>query len=420
MTHSSVSGASASENPVDLFQVMPPLSLDEYAELKTDIAARGVMVPIEYDESGNILDGHHRVKACQELGIKDWPSVIRLGMDEAAKRTHARKLNMARRHLNQEQRRGLIQAELKDRPQVSDRQIAKALGVSDKTVGTARKELVATAEIPQLKTSIGADGKERPRQIERKAPEPELPSIPARPISIPVAKPEQVAKVAAQAQSVINQAAPETVAKLAANDINLAQAQREVKEQVREQRREENRVIIQQAAPLADVSARFATIVIDPPWDWGDEGDVDQMGRARPDYATMPYEKLLALPVADKADTDCHLYLWITNRSLPKGFALLEAWGFRYITCLTWVKPSFGMGNYFRGQSEQVLFGVKGSQPLKRKDASTVFQAPRGPQGHSSKPVEFYDFVESCSPCPYLEIFSRMPQEGWTAWGQHS
>lgn len=147
-------------------------------------------------------------------------------------------------------------------------------------------------------------------------------------------------------------------------------------------------------------------------------GDVDQMGRARPDYATMPYDMLLALPVSDKADTDCHLYLWITNRSLPKGFALLEAWGFRYITCLTWVKNSFGLGNYFRGQSEQVLFGVKGSQPLKRKDAGTVFHAPRGSQGHSSKPVEFYAFVESCSPGPYLEMFSRTARADWTTWGE--
>lgn len=118
--------------------------------------------------------------ASKELGIKEWPSVVRLGMDEAAKRTHVRKLNMARRHLNQEQRREIIQAELKERPQVSDRQIAKSLGVSDKTVGTARKELVATAEIPQLATSIGADGKERPRQVERKAPEAELTVTPAR------------------------------------------------------------------------------------------------------------------------------------------------------------------------------------------------------------------------------------------------
>lgn len=202
--------------------------------------------------------------------------------------------------------------------------------------------------------------------------------------------------------------------------MNLVQAQRELKEQARENRREENRAIVRQTAPLEDKGARFATIVIDPPWDWGDEGDCDQLGRSRPDYATLSYGQLLELPVAKKADTDCHLYLWITNRSLPKGFALLEAWGFRYITCLTWVKPHFGMGNYFRGQTEQVLFGVKGSQPLKRKDAGTVFQFPRGPAGHSSKPVEFYGFVESCSPGPYLEIFSRSERADWTAWGEAS
>lgn len=403
-------------NPIDLFQVMPPLSADEYAELKSDIATRGVMVPIEYDEAGHILDGHHRVKACNELGIKEWPSVVRLGLDEAGKRTHARKLNMARRHLNQDQRRLLIQAELRENPEKSNRQIADELKVDDKTVGSVRKDLESTAEIPQLTQTIGKDGKKR--ETPQKPPQKNKGGRPRKIISIPVAKPEQVAKVAAKAQTLIETAAPDTVAKLAANDINLVQAQRELKEQTREARRDENRAIVQQAAPLEQVNARFATIVIDPPWDWGDEGDADQLGRARPDYATIPHDRLLNLPVADKADTDCHLYLWITNRSLPKGFALLEMWGFRYITCLTWIKPSFGMGNYFRGQSEQILFGVKGSQPLKRKDASTVFAAPRGPNGHSSKPVEFYSFVESCSPGPYLEIFARSERPDWTAWGE--
>jgi ParB-like chromosome segregation protein Spo0J len=87
------------------YQVMPLLSEGEFAELKADIAARGVMVAIEYDETGNILDGYHRVQACQELGITDWPRITRLGLDEAGKRLHARKLNMARRHLNQAQKR---------------------------------------------------------------------------------------------------------------------------------------------------------------------------------------------------------------------------------------------------------------------------------------------------------------------------
>jgi N6-adenosine-specific RNA methylase IME4 len=171
---------------------------------------------------------------------------------------------------------------------------------------------------------------------------------------------------------------------------------------------------------IAESGAKFATIMIDPPWDWGDEGDQDQLGRARPDYATMSKEQLLALPLPDLADDDCHLYLWITNRSLPKGFELMDRWGFRYVTAITWAKPHFGMGNYFRGQTEHVLFGVKGSQPLKRKDVGTLFQAARGKGGHSSKPPEFYDLVESCSPGPYLEMFSRSERDGWKTWGENA
>ncbi|MBQ1388598.1 MAG: ParB N-terminal domain-containing protein, partial [Clostridia bacterium] len=86
-----------------IYQVMPNLSAEEYAELKADIQLRGVMVPIEFDEKGNVLDGHHRLQICGELGITDYPKVIRAGMTEQEKYTHARKLNMARRHLTQEQ-----------------------------------------------------------------------------------------------------------------------------------------------------------------------------------------------------------------------------------------------------------------------------------------------------------------------------
>jgi hypothetical protein len=39
------------------YQVMPALPAEDYEALKADIAARGVMVAIEVDEYGNILDG---------------------------------------------------------------------------------------------------------------------------------------------------------------------------------------------------------------------------------------------------------------------------------------------------------------------------------------------------------------------------
>jgi N6-adenosine-specific RNA methylase IME4 len=158
------------------------------------------------------------------------------------------------------------------------------------------------------------------------------------------------------------------------------------------------------------------TIVIDPPWDWGDEGDVDQFGRARPVYATQSTAEIAELPIRKIAEPDAHLYLWITNRSLPKGFGLLEAWGFRYVTCLTWAKPHYGLGNYYRGQTEHVLFGVRGSLPLLRNDVGTLLHADRAGE-HSTKPDEFYALVEACSPGPWMDIYARRQRPGWLTWG---
>lgn len=198
----------------------------------------------------------------------------------------------------------------------------------------------------------------------------------------------------------------------------IKQAKREEKAQRQEERRQENAAKVESLATPLEAQGLFQTIVIDPPWDWGDEGDVSQFGRARPEYQTMPIDEIERMPIAKIADENCHLYLWVTNRSLPKAFRLLDAWGFRYVTCLTWVKPSIGMGNYFRGSTEQILFAVKGSQPLKRHDVGTHFSAPRG-GGHSAKPDEFYALVESCSYAPYIDIFGRKERTGWAVWGEN-
>lgn len=276
-----------------------------------------------------------------------------------------------------EQRKKIVASIKKLQPKVSNKRIAKAIGVNPSTID---RDVAAFA----------ADGKE------------ETPS-----------QRGGLRQAAAFAAALSGAAAAKTVAGAEA---------RELKEQRREASRAENREKVAHVATAnIPIDVKFPTIVIDPPWDWGDEGDQDQLGRARPDYATMTIEQLMDFNmVRDHAAADCHLYMWITNRSLPKGFALLERWGFRYVTMLTWVKPNFGMGNYFRGQTEQILFGVKGSQPLRRKDIGTAFQWSRGPNGHSSKPVEMYEMVETASPGPYLEIFSRHERSDWTSWGENS
>lgn len=154
-------GAAVSRDGSDPYQVLPPLSEDEYRALKDDIKAHGVLVPVEYDGDGNVLDGHHRVKACRELGIEEWPRIDRKFASEADKRSHARRLNLARRHLNRKEQRRLIADELRERPERSNRQIAATLGVDGKTVGAMRSAAEATAEIPHLKTTVGMDGKAR-------------------------------------------------------------------------------------------------------------------------------------------------------------------------------------------------------------------------------------------------------------------
>ena len=150
------------------YQVMPPLSADEFSALKADIKARGVQVPIEYDESGNVLDGHHRIKAVEQLKaegveVRPPPRIIRPGLSEPEKRAHARTLNLARRHLDQAQKRAAIAAQIKDTPERSDRQIAAGLGVAPNTVGAARRELEDGAQIAHHATVVGKDGVTQPR-----------------------------------------------------------------------------------------------------------------------------------------------------------------------------------------------------------------------------------------------------------------
>lgn len=157
----------------------------------------------------------------------------------------------------------------------------------------------------------------------------------------------------------------------------------------------------------------FATVVADPPWRYDNWAT---RGAAEDHYPTMAMEDLAALhvPAAD----DAHLYLWVTNGFLREGFDLIDAWGFTYKTVLSWCKPSIGMGNYFRNNTEHVLFALKGKLPTERKDVGTWFEAPK--TKHSAKPEAFYDLVESCSPGPYLEMFARRQRMGWSVWGDEA
>jgi DNA N-6-adenine-methyltransferase Dam/ParB-like nuclease family protein len=136
------------KNSAASYQVLPPLSAADYAALKQDIAEHGILVPVEYDDAGNILDGHHRIQACGELGITGWPRIVRHSLTDHEKRRHARALNLARRHLDTSQKRELIAAQLLDTPEMSDRKLGDELGVSHNTVASVRNEIGESAQSP--------------------------------------------------------------------------------------------------------------------------------------------------------------------------------------------------------------------------------------------------------------------------------
>lgn len=149
-----------------IYQVLDPLSKDDFDALRESIEKNGVLVPVEYDENGHILDGHHRVAICKSLGITEWPRFVRKGLSEEEKRSFARSINFARRHLDTKQKQKVIQAQLKDTPSASNRAIAAKLGVDHKTVAGVRTRLEVTGEIPQFERTLGADGKERRKPIQ--------------------------------------------------------------------------------------------------------------------------------------------------------------------------------------------------------------------------------------------------------------
>lgn len=161
----------------DFFPLMPEAELRELAE---DIKANGLRNKVSL-HNGMLLDGRNRLDALELLG---W-----LEIDETGSLCVPRfgdghdgifdpyafilSSNVHRRHLTADQRRELITKVLKAKPEASNRQIAKQVKADDKTVGKVRAQLEATAEIPQLKKTVGADGKSRgrPKGVRPKSPD---------------------------------------------------------------------------------------------------------------------------------------------------------------------------------------------------------------------------------------------------------
>jgi len=183
--------------------------------------------------------------------------------------------------------------------------------------------------------------------------------------------------------------------------------------------------------------SKYTVIVVDPPWSYG--SDTGRPHTAEAHYETMGNEGkeinrktgagiesiISGTPVIDLAAPDAHLYLWTTNPKLPFTFEIMRAWGFDYKTTLTWVKTSAdgaakrgGMGFFFRGATEHVLFGVKGSKPIAAALRwPNVVMAPS--TGHSEKPVAFYEMLRQIYPAgeQMVDVYARQRHHRFEPYG---
>jgi ParB-like chromosome segregation protein Spo0J len=84
--------------------MVPKQSPEEYESLKRSIKEEnGLYVPIIVNQNGIVLDGHHRYKACQELGIEP-ETVVKEFNNELDEQLFVIDCNLVRRQLNSFQR----------------------------------------------------------------------------------------------------------------------------------------------------------------------------------------------------------------------------------------------------------------------------------------------------------------------------
>ncbi|WP_083867982.1 MT-A70 family methyltransferase [Microbacterium sp. B24] len=156
---------------------------------------------------------------------------------------------------------------------------------------------------------------------------------------------------------------------------------------------------------------RYQTILADPPWKAGQEGKLG----AGTKYPLMSLEAIRAMPVADLAEDNAHLYLWCYPATRYVAEDVMRAWGFEFKDEFVWGKDQMGLGQYFRHAHETLLLGVRGKLPVKFRGQRSFTMLPR--QDHSHKPEEVHVMIERLSPGPYLELFARRPTYGWDIWG---
>ncbi|HEX6253539.1 MAG TPA: MT-A70 family methyltransferase [Nitrososphaera sp.] len=345
-----------------------PLTNEAYELLRQSLIKYGYLpqYPIIINRQGDILDGHHRLKACSELDI---PPIFQLQEldSEIEEELFAIDANLARRQLTRFQRAELA---LRKQPLLAEQ---------------ARRNMKAGTTLSRQQEKVHVDEKLAEESKTSK---------------------DTIYKVRKITNSELFKVDGDFREKVRADKIGVEYAYTQAM-------RAADRDIPKPKPP----EGQYDVLLVDPPWDYFNSA---VRGSPEDHYSVMTDEELkqLKIPAADKVAV---LFLWATNPKLDVAIDVIRAWGFTYKTNIAWVKDKYGTGYYVRGQHELLLIGVKGSglgTPAEADRPSSVLFASRGKE-HSRKPLEVYDIIETMFPGrKYLEMFARgESRKGWKTWG---
>lgn len=166
---------------------------------------------------------------------------------------------------------------------------------------------------------------------------------------------------------------------------------------------------------------QYDVIYADPAWQYRNKktGGSHKSGAGQK-YETMTVEQICALPVPQLGKKASVCFLWVTVPMLDEGRQVLKAWGYTYKTLHVWHKVGRkGLGYWWRGEAELLLFGVRGKVKAFRMNESNVVATPVG--RHSEKPDLFRRRIERAAEkgglIDKVELFARVHPTGWDVWG---
>lgn len=164
-------------------------------------------------------------------------------------------------------------------------------------------------------------------------------------------------------------------------------------------------------------NGKYRVLYADPPWKYGDQL-TENYGATKYHYPTMTIEELCAMPVAEIAEDDAVLFLWVTSPLLEECFPVIEAWGFEYKTSFVWDKVKHNMGHYNSVRHEFLLVCTRGSCTPDVSKLYDSVQSIERSKKHSEKPEEFRQIIDTLYPHGNrIELFARKTTEKWEVYG---